>query len=376
MYPNISDYKRAISHAKNCLETLSVEPVRAGLLNREPVFSAGGFAAVFKVKDQQGRFYAIKCFTKNHADMERFEAISRHLKPLGSSYFIDYEYLDDELYVTSQSAGDGAYPVLKMEWVEGNTLGEYLQTACENRNIEAIRGVYAEWNELCQFLISHQIAHGDLKHDNVIVTPAKKLVLIDYDDMYVPALRGREAIGMGGPAYQHPKRKMHFDENLDHFSMLVIKISLRALIRDPALYAKYNDSESIIFREDDFKNTDKSSLIRRLEQLNDKRLTHWLQVLKRSCKSDDIAIPELDAILNPGPKSLFKDPHPAVMGLQRRIAKFALNRAGSTHLSPRLELPPRMESLLSKTDAFSAVDQYLDEQGEDDLKTILQSSVN
>ncbi len=50
------------------------------------------------------------------------------------------------------------------------------------------------WANMCLELLSMGIAHGDLKHDNVLVTPDGKLRLIDYDSMFTPHLRGLKSV--------------------------------------------------------------------------------------------------------------------------------------------------------------------------------------
>ncbi len=63
-YPLISEYIEAIKSAEDNFEELSyLRPVLGddGL----PVITSGNFAVVFKMKDvQSGKFYAVKCFTK------------------------------------------------------------------------------------------------------------------------------------------------------------------------------------------------------------------------------------------------------------------------------------------------------------------------
>ena len=63
-YPLISEYIEAIKSAEDNFEELSyLRPVLGddGL----PVMTSGNFAVVFKMKDEQsGKFYAVKCFTK------------------------------------------------------------------------------------------------------------------------------------------------------------------------------------------------------------------------------------------------------------------------------------------------------------------------
>ncbi len=72
----------------------------------------------------------------------------------------------------------------------------------------AIKQMADAWIELVGELRGHGIAHGDLQHGNVMVV-GDRLVLVDYDCMYVPTMisdEDREAWEFGMPGYQHPDR--------------------------------------------------------------------------------------------------------------------------------------------------------------------------
>lgn len=47
------------------------------------------------------------------------------------------------------------------------------------------------------WLLSQEFVHGDLKPDNIIVREDGRLVLVDYDGMFVPAMRGQKARELG-----------------------------------------------------------------------------------------------------------------------------------------------------------------------------------
>ena len=52
------------------------------------------------------------------------------------------------------------------------------------------------------------IAHGDLQHGNLLVTPSGEPKLIDYDGMFVPGLAKIGACEKGHVNYQSPTRTM------------------------------------------------------------------------------------------------------------------------------------------------------------------------
>ncbi|ETR73790.1 MAG: Serine/threonine protein kinase [Candidatus Magnetoglobus multicellularis str. Araruama] len=317
MYPNIEEYKHAIRNIQNRLLSQSFQYVPSPSETSEPYFCAGNFSVVFRVKDKKGNHFALKCFTIETKDrLARYQAISSYLDQHKSDYFVAYEYLEKELFVTSNSAGDNEFPVLKMEWVHGNTLAIALHEACNKNDIQFLKNICDEWDKLCQFLLDHEIAHGDLKHDNIVVTENNKLVLIDYDGMFVPALKNMDANEIGSSAYQHSKRNhLMFNKDMDHFSMLVIKLSLHALKHNPELFKQYHTSENIIFSKKDFDNLEKSPLANEIKKLNHPYLNKLLQDLKQSCSSENIAIPNIHQILESREKMKWLRPDIIIISL-------------------------------------------------------------
>ena len=113
------------------------------------------------------------------------------------------------------------------------------------------------WLEAVQELADASVAHGDLQHANVMVTPAGEVKLVDYDGMCVPALVGRRNLEVGVEPYQHPDRNATtlLSLDLDNFSALVIYVALRALAIQPALWLKYVEQpgyDKLLFRREDF----------------------------------------------------------------------------------------------------------------------------
>ena len=247
----------------------------------EPWYSTGGLAIVFKLK-LKDKLYALKCFyTKANERQERLGLIAAYLKQNPSPYFVDFTYLEDELWVGTDNDEGQGYPVVLMEWVEGKTLDNYLEQICTQNNTPALKNFYFQFCNLAWWLQQQPIAHGDIKHDNLIVTPDGKLKLIDYDGVFVPALRGRKANEMGSPCYQHPKRDAYFfDKNLDDFSLLVLQITLLALQHNPKLFAEHYNCDGIILKDTDYHNFAQSSIKSILWQLPEVKIPLLLSQLQ------------------------------------------------------------------------------------------------
>ena len=121
----------------------------------------------------------------------------------------------------------GWFPILKMEWLEGKSLeqfvGEYIN------NPQTMQLLADRFKQLVVTLNRKGLAHGDLQHGNIIVVPTG-IKLVDYDGMYVPDFKGRRATELGHPNYQHPLRSAeHFGDYLDNFSAWVIYCSILML---------------------------------------------------------------------------------------------------------------------------------------------------
>ncbi|CAK0740476.1 non-specific serine/threonine protein kinase [uncultured Gammaproteobacteria bacterium] len=314
--PLISDYKAALINARLRFATLKVTPQLDS--RRQPHFLAGNFACVFKVCDSNGTMLAVKCFTRVMPDLEkRYRALAHFIKTAHPTSMIELHYLPSELFTTSSVAPSADYPVVVMPWIEGMTLGGAVATLCRKDNRRALGVLTRTWARLCHDLLTRKIAHGDLKHDNVIITPDSKLKLIDYDSFYLPELKGLPAPLLGGINFQHPSRDAgHFDETVDHFSILVILLSLRALTFEPTLIDNYNNGENLIFTRDDFSAPGSSELIGRLLKSPDLFVRDWSQQLVKACQSHSIRVPGIKAIITSavnleataqegGPKRLF-----------------------------------------------------------------------
>ena len=261
-YPLISEYIDAIKSAEDNFAELSyLSPVLGddGL----PVMTSGNFAVVFKMKDEQsGKFYAIKCFTKEQEGRtEAYREISKELEGISSPYILSVRYLDKELFVDTNQTMETEFPVLLMDWVEGKTLDKYLRDNLDDKYI--LEMLAYRFSQLAQWLIPQPFAHGDLKPDNILVREDGTLVLIDYDGMYVPAMKGQKARELGSPDFRHPKRtEDDFDENIDNFSAASILLSLKSISISPQILDKFGAADRLLFSRNDYLYIDKCDVFK------------------------------------------------------------------------------------------------------------------
>ena len=261
-YPLLSEYIEAIKAAEDNFEQLkSLRPVLGD--DGEPVISSGGFAVVFKMKDEQtGKLHAVKCFLKEQEGRtEAYRQIAEELEYVNSTYLTPIKYLDKELFVDTSQSDETEFPVLLMDWVDGVTLDKYIR---ENIYDEYALSLLAyQFSRLAMWLIPQPFAHGDLKPDNILVRDDGTLVLVDYDGMYVPAMKGQKARELGSPDFRHPSRtETDFDEHIDDFSLASILLSLKAISLQPELLEEYGASDRLLFSEKDYRNVSQCELLK------------------------------------------------------------------------------------------------------------------
>ena len=266
-YPLISEYREAILCAEdNFNELASLRPVLDS--HGDPVMSSGNFAVVFKMRDENdGKCYAVKCFIKDQQGRdESYRKITEELEIISSSYILPLRYLENELFVDSSQCDCEEFPVVVMEWVEGETLDAYLK-----RNINdkyELEILSYRFNRMAAWLFAQPFAHGDLKTDNILIRKDGSLVLVDYDGMFVPSMKGEKAREIGSPDYRHPLRTdSDFNEHIDDFSIAVIALSLKAIALNPQLKSQTVSGDSLLPSEKDFRSPSDSTILKDIQKL-------------------------------------------------------------------------------------------------------------
>ena len=288
-YPLISEYIESIKLAEDNFDELSyLRPVLDA--DGQPVMSSGNFAVVFKMKDERnGKLYAVKCFMKEQEGRaESYKLIAEELEFVSSNYLTPIKYLDKELFVDTKNSDENEFPVLLMDWVEGKTLDKYLRENLGDKY--ALETLAYRFSQLAQWLMPQPFAHGDLKPDNILVREDGTLVLVDYDGMYVPAMKGQKARELGSPDFRHPSRtEGDFDEHIDDFSLVTILLSLKAISVNPALLEEYGATDRLIFSEMDYRSLSECEKIAKLLALNNLDINRLLGLLLLVYSEDDLS---------------------------------------------------------------------------------------
>ena len=265
-YPLISEYLTAIQDAHDNLDKLNhLVPVLDK--HGEPYRSSGAFAVVFKMKDEQtGKCYALKCFTEDQEGRaEAYRQIAEELEFVDSPYITSVKYLEKELFVDS-NCEDDEFPVLLMDWIEGETMETFI---AENYTDSYEMSMLCyRFCKMAAWLRSQSFAHGDIKPDNIIVRLDGTLTLVDYDGMFVPAMKGQKSPTIGTKDFSHPLRTIDdFDETIDDFALASIALSLKGISLDSSLLQSYGASDRLLFSATDYLDLSKSKIFAALQGL-------------------------------------------------------------------------------------------------------------
>ena len=286
-YPLISEYLAAIRDAHDNLDKLShLVPVLDNY--GEPYRSSGAFAVVFKMKDEQtGKCYALKCFTEEQEGRaEAYRQIAEELEFVNSPYITFVKYMEKELFVDS-NCEDNEFPVLLMDWIEGETMETYI--ADHYMDNYAMSMLCYRFCKMAAWLRSQPFAHGDIKPDNIMVRSDGTLTLVDYDGMFVPAMKGQKSPTIGTKDFSHPLRTIDdFDETIDDFALASMALSLKAISLNPSLFNEYGASDRLLFSAADYLDLSKSNTMTALQGLlaDEEARTLMSMFLLASAKKD------------------------------------------------------------------------------------------
>ena len=287
-YPSRSDYATAILNPQIAFRkvdpnTKKQRDLDAGLANGQgisrmspnglrSVWSAsGGYAIAFKYQTQTPQqLWAVRCFFRaNYNIQKHYEGALAQLRQSPcSDYFADTAYLHEGIRIQGQ-----CYPILKMEWIEGDNLKAYIKANLSQK--KTLLQLAEIWRSLCVDLTQAGIAHGDLQHGNVLVRSNRgqlSLKLIDYDSLHFQSNSRLVAdVIKGLPGYQPPSRKhlKHRCIEIDFFPQLIIYVCILALAEQPALWKTYqlDQTDSLLFQKTDFTAVEQAQIFQDLRRL-------------------------------------------------------------------------------------------------------------
>ncbi len=303
-WPETTDYNEAIQNPQLNFADPELKLGKAAVnpTTDMPIVRSGNFADVYEVRCTSGKSYAVKCFTREVKGLQqRYHTVSDHLKQVKLPFTVDFQYLDKGVLIKGNW-----FAVLKMRWVEGLTLNQFVQDHLEQPQI--LERLANMWVKLAQHLRKANMAHADLQHGNVLLVSGKTaaslgLRLIDYDGMFVPALAKSKSGEVGHPNFQHPERIANgiYNAEVDRFSHLVIYAALRCLaVGGKKLWQDYDNGDNLLFREADLCDPGCSALFQELWKGKDPTIHTLTGQLILACRASFDQVPLLDDVLANG----------------------------------------------------------------------------
>lgn len=297
-FPVAHEYSAAVQNPQKMFGSEALKKARFVMdgPGRPRVYS-GNFASTFVADLANGQRAAVRVFLK--ADPlnrdERYRRISSFLAVRKPSSFATFEYLPSEVLARGHR-----WPVIVMEWVEGQTLDVFMMHAAARGRRDLLAELRSRILKLSVEVEGGGFAHGDLNTGNVLVSPELRhgIKLVDYDGMFVPGMTS----GFGGapgeegtPGTRHPlRRRTHFGPQIDRFSCIVIDVCAAALIETPDAWGSLNtDASRLLFDESDLQDPNASKAFRLLEQRGSPELRRLLQQLARVAREGPENCPSL-----------------------------------------------------------------------------------
>ena len=261
-------------------------------------FRQGGLALTFPIDSNDGNAYAFRVWFNDPGDLSRRYAAVHALNDANHPWFVKTWYNERGVFFKNQH-----YPSLCMEWIEGETLEDFIGKW--HANPELMRSMAAVFLDLVKLLHESKISHGDLQHGNIMLATnpddnACYMLLVDYDSIWTPELGDMPDTTAGLRGYQHPLRNRfpNLKEKADYFSELVIYLSLLAIAENPMLWLRVQDTGRLVFDFDDFTDTQISGVfaaLRKSQSEEIRRLTDWLEMY---CEQTDLTrLPPLEAVV-------------------------------------------------------------------------------
>lgn len=302
-----------------------------------PESYAGGFCIVFPFVKGNAKKAVRVWHQEIDNGQERYRLMSSDFSSANLSCLCKTEFVPDALSVKGQMLD-----IVIMEWVDGLPLKPYIQSVIDNNSVaiaeQQIKTLATQLLAVFRTFHRYQFSHGDLQHDNIIITPNGDIKLIDYDCFYTPSMAGKfRQTTIGYKGYQHPTRTSNnqLNEKMDYFSELIIYLSLIAIAENPALWSIAKDSDfNFLFSETDFSDLRSSSLFQGLSS-SSHEVQILLLILEEYLNSKDLTnLEPFDVLLD----RYTKDPE---------IKDFSIDSGGVAYKNAKITLRWHVENASS-----------------------------
>lgn len=253
-YPTLNAYIHAISNPGKAFADSALKKSIMALDRGQIRPLAGEHGAVFRFHYSDEKDVAVKVFFKPDKNREeRYHLLQEFLESEPSEveklrpYLVKFDYQRNGIKVNNRY-----YPILVMDWVEGNTLFDYVESVKGQRHY--LKSLGRKFKDLMLAIRQAGITHGDINAENVMAT-IDGLRLIDYDLLRTPVSMQIVATEIGNKNFRHPRITSHNPANNDNFSAWVVYTSLSILAIQPELWVQAGVKPGrLLFRQKDLEN--------------------------------------------------------------------------------------------------------------------------
>lgn len=323
LWPTREDYDNVVENKlRDSVFDADLSTGRLARSHSGSILQLGGanlYVCLYRIESKT-RSWVMRCFcstgqrTPPEDILERYEAISQFclthsqkvsaLLPISfikDGIEVDLIKRDEDKYIQLDRA---KFSFVKMPFVHAPSpasnkvapsLGSFIAA---NHDKQAIMSLLCKaWLNMLRELEEIGLAHGDLDLSNVLVLYQPQLAqlslkLIDYDNVWIPALSRYPQLEYGHEPFQHPAffppHERPYNAQMDRFSALTIYISLLALTARPDLYRNEEwsvDDNHLLFSSADYRDEQEHHSSPRIEMLSSMQiagLKPYLAALKYS----------------------------------------------------------------------------------------------
>lgn len=134
-------------------------------------------------------------------------------------------YMHNEAGIYTLNSNCEYLDIVAEPWIDGHSLDTILRKPkCDYALLSRA------FDRMAVEVLHAPRAHGDIKPENIILTPDGEMSLIDYDAAWVPGFEDGDIEEVGTPAFSHPLRLGRcFDAYIDDYPIALISVMLAAL---------------------------------------------------------------------------------------------------------------------------------------------------
>jgi MAP/microtubule affinity-regulating kinase len=218
--------KREKSSAASC--KVHDEMINAAITENfsiEKIIGQGSYAAVrLVIEKQTGTKYALKSYSKIRlCDAQRKESVRREITIMQNINHPNITRLYKTIDTHTQLH-------LVMEFGGSTSLQSYLKSKPQKKLTEAdAKGIFRQLAEGIEYLHKNNIAHRDLKLENLLLDSEKTLKIIDFGFSLITSRNKSLDIFCGTPSYMAPElvaRKNYFGHLVDIWALGVLLFTL------------------------------------------------------------------------------------------------------------------------------------------------------